>query len=147
MPIRRILVPLDFSPRARQVLTYAFDLAASNGASVEVLHVVPGPRQAEYAMGAWLGRPMPQAEPAVLASARAELGRLVDGVAHPGVTVRVLVDSGDAAAVIVRTVAELPIDLVVMATRGHRGVAELLLGSTTHKVITCARCPVLTLRP
>jgi nucleotide-binding universal stress UspA family protein len=57
----------------------------------------------------------------------------------------VLVDSGDAAAVIVRTAAETTEDLIVMATRGHHGLSEMLLGSVTHKVLTCARCPVVTL--
>jgi nucleotide-binding universal stress UspA family protein len=55
------------------------------------------------------------------------------------------VEVGDPAATVVRLAAELPADLVVVATRGHRGAAELLLGSVAHRIITTARCPVVTL--
>lgn len=146
MTIRRILVPVDFSPRARHLLGHAFRFAAWARASVDVLHVVPGPGQAHTALEVYLGRPAPEVAPETVAAAQAELERLIASVAHDGVEVRAQVESGDAAAVIVRTAAQLPIDLVVIATRGHRGVSELFLGSTAHKVITCARCPVMTLR-
>ena len=145
MFIRRLLVPVDFSPRSMHALDYAFQLAAAAGAEVDVLHVVPGPGQLRSAVDGYLGRPMPHAKSDTLAQARLELEEFVERVAHRGIAPRLLVDSGDAAAVIVRTTAQNVVDLVVMATRGHRGAAELLLGSVAHKVITCARCPVLTL--
>ena len=145
MFIRRLLVPVDFSPRSTHALDYAFQLAASVGAEVDVLHVVPGPGQLRSAVDGYLGRPMPHAKVDTLTQARQDLQQFVEGVSHRGIAPRLIVDSGDAAAVIVRTTAQNPEDLVVMATRGHRGAAELLLGSVAHKVITCARCPVLTL--
>ena len=145
MFIRRLLVPVDLSPRSAHALAYGFELAAAVGAEVDVLHVVPGPGQLRSAVDGYLGRPMPHARGDTLALAREDLRQFVEGVAHHGIAPRLLVDSGDTAAVIVRTTAENPEDLVVMATRGHRGAAELLYGSVAHKVITCARCPVLTL--
>ncbi len=145
MLIRRMLVPVDLSSRSAQALAYACELAAAQGAEVDVLYVIPGPGQVRSAVDAYLGRTMPHAADADLARARGEVEQLVGRVGHHGVTPRILVDSGDAAAVIVRTAAEAPEDLIVMATRGHRGIGEMLLGSVTHKVVTCARCPVLTL--
>ncbi len=145
MFIRRLLVPVDLSPRSAHALDYAFQLAAAVGAEVDVLYVVPGPGQLRSAVDGYLGRPMPHARADALAMARDDLAQFVETVAHRGIAPRLLVDSGDAAAVIVRTTAEYAVDLVVMATRGHRGAAELLLGSVAHKVITCSRCPVLTL--
>jgi nucleotide-binding universal stress UspA family protein len=38
------------------------------------------------------------------------------------------------------------IDLIVMATHGRGGVARLMMGSVTDKVVRGAPCPVLTLR-
>ncbi|HEX9102203.1 MAG TPA: universal stress protein [Polyangia bacterium] len=145
MFIRRLLVPVDLSPRSAHALDYAFQLAAAVGAELDVLHVVPGPGQLRSAVDGYLGRPMPHASADSLALARQDLQQFVETVAHRGIAPRLIVDSGDAASVIVRTAAENPEDLVVMATRGHRGAAELLLGSVAHKVITTARCPVLTL--
>ena len=37
-------------------------------------------------------------------------------------------------------------DLVVMASHGHKGVAALVLGSETHKVLTHSKIPVLVCR-
>lgn len=142
---RRMLVPVDLTPRSAQALAYACELASAIGAEVDALHVVPGPGKLHAAVDAYAGLPMPHASESAVAEARAALKDFVDGIALHGVTPRLLVDSGDAAAVIVRTAVETPNDLIVMATRGHRGVAEVLLGSVAHKVITCAPCPVLTL--
>ena len=38
------------------------------------------------------------------------------------------------------------IDLIVMATHGRGGVARLVMGSVTDKIIRSAPCPVLTIR-
>lgn len=145
MLVRRLLVPVDLSERSARALAYACELATTTGAAVDVLYVVPGPGQLRSAIDGYLGRPLPHAGGDELARARVELEELVRRVAPPATAPRAIVDSGDAAAVIVRTAAETPSDLIVMATRGHRGVGEVLFGSVTHKVVTCARCPVLTL--
>jgi nucleotide-binding universal stress UspA family protein len=146
MLARRLLVPVDLSARSARALAYACELAASwGGAEVDVLHVIPGPGQLRSAVDGYLQRPLPHAAADDLGRAHAEVKALVERVASHGIQPRILVDSGDAASVIVRTAAESAEDLIVMATRGHRGVGELLLGSVTHKVLTCARCPVLTL--
>ena len=42
---------------------------------------------------------------------------------------------------------EHQIDLIVMATHGHRGISHLLLGSVTEKMVRLSTCPVLTVRP
>lgn len=145
MMMRRILVPVDFSPRSRPVLDYAFQLAQLGGAAVDVVHVVPGPGKARSAFDAYFGRAMPHAAGDDVADARARLHDLVDACARRGIVPRLVVETGDAASAIVRLAAELPADLVVIGTRGHRGLAELLLGSVAHKVITCAGCPVVTI--
>lgn len=147
MLIRRLLVPVDLSPRSAHALAYACELAAATGADVDVdvLHVISGPGQLRSAVDGYLGRPLPHVSETDLARARIEVRAFVDGVAHHRVAPRILIESGDAAAVIVRTAAEGAADLIVMATRGHRGLSEVLLGSVAHKVVTCAPCPVVTL--
>jgi nucleotide-binding universal stress UspA family protein len=145
MLIRRILVPIDFSDRDRPALDYAFRLAELAGAAVEVLHVVPGPGMTRAAVEVYLGRPLSHASPHDIALARTRLGELVDGCARRGIAPTLTVESGDAASAIVRRAAEAPADLILLGTRGHRGAAELLLGSVAHKVITTAGCPVVTL--
>lgn len=143
--MRRILVPVDFSERSRPVLDYAFQMAQLTGAELDVAHVVPGPGKARSAFDAYFGRPMPHAAPADVMDARDRLHELIDGCCRRSIVPRLIIESGDAASAIVRLAAELPADLVVLGTRGHRGLAELLLGSVAHKVITNAGCPVVTI--
>jgi len=145
MLLRRILVPVDFSPRSRPILEYAFRLAELTNAAVDVLHVVPGPGKAHSAIDAYLGRPLPHASQEDVEMARASLRDLVASCAPRGIVPTLIVEPGDPASAIVRVAAQAPADLIVIGTRGHRGIAEVALGSVAHKVITCAGCPVLTL--
>ena len=145
MFLRRLLVAVDFTPRSQRALAWGFELAAAEGADVDVVHVVPGPGQLRSAVDGYLGRAMPHAAASTVAQAREELRQLVETVAHRGIAPRLLIESGDPAAVIVRTAVESAADLIVMGTRGHRGMAEVMLGSVAHNVIACARCPVATL--
>ena len=42
--------------------------------------------------------------------------------------------------------AKHDIDLIVMGTHGHTGLAHVVLGSVAEKVVRKAPCPVLTVR-
>ena len=61
-----------------------------------------------------------------------------------GFQVEVLVERGDPAEVISERAAEHEVDLIVMGTRGHSKIRQILLGSTTERVVEHAPCPVLT---
>ena len=39
------------------------------------------------------------------------------------------------------------IDLIVIGTHGHGGIAHLLMGGVAEKVVKLAPCPVLTVKP
>jgi universal stress protein A len=145
MFIRHILVPVDFSPRSRPALDYAFGLAELSGATVEVLHVVPAPSEARVAVDAYLGRPLPEVPELALLEARDRLRDTLETCQRRGVVPSLQVEVGDAAATIVRMASERAADVVVLATRGHRGAAELILGSVAQRVIATAACPIVTL--
>src|SRR5690606_4782233 len=53
---------------------------------------------------------------------------------------------GRAHHEILKVVADEGVDLVVMGVQGKGVVNRLVFGSTTHRVIREAGCPVLTLR-
>jgi nucleotide-binding universal stress UspA family protein len=145
MFLRRILVPVEFSRRSRRALEYACGLAELVGAAVDVLHVLPPPSATRVRLDAYLGRPLPHASSLDVLLARDRLHDLMGACERRGVVPTLLVEVGDVAATIVRVSLETPDDLVVMGTRGHRGVSELWRGSIAHRVITCAGCPVVTL--
>jgi nucleotide-binding universal stress UspA family protein len=50
------------------------------------------------------------------------------------------------AQAILEAAAARKCDLIVMASHGRRGLASLLLGSETQKVLTHAKVPVLVCR-
>jgi nucleotide-binding universal stress UspA family protein len=145
MPLfRRILVPHDFSDHATRALRVAADLARREGGRIVVLHVV-----VPYYPG--LGFPSPE-EVAWTPSAElvnslkvrlcALVARTVRGAGAPRVDVRVVL--GDVLAEIAG--AAKRVDSIVMATHGRTGLAHLVIGSVTEKVVRHATVPVLVLR-
>jgi nucleotide-binding universal stress UspA family protein len=54
--------------------------------------------------------------------------------------------SGPSHAEILRYARDVGADLIVLGVRGHRNLHEIMVGSTTDRIIRQAPCPVLTLR-
>ena len=69
--------------------------------------------------------------------------RLADGA----VVTRADVIAGDPAEVIVDIANQRDVGLIVLGTRGHGGLAGLLLGSVARNVLLHAHCSVLVVRP
>jgi nucleotide-binding universal stress UspA family protein len=83
-------------------------------------------------------------ESSLRASAKKVLTKAAADVQAPCDTVAVF-DSHPWEA-IVKAAAKRKCDVIVMASHGRRGLAGLLLGSETHKVLTHSKTPVLVCR-
>lgn len=138
-PIRKILVPIDFTDACRSSARFAMALAADWNATVCILHALEP-------IGGGIGF-----ETAVMLEetrrsqnrrAKRELEAFLDQPATERFE-RVLVE-GEAASQIVDYAHEKKFDLIVMPTRGYGVVRRLLLGSVTAKVLHDADCPVWT---
>ncbi|MEI7742745.1 MAG: universal stress protein [Chloroflexota bacterium] len=81
---------------------------------------------------------------------RAEVAKEASGEAHrlaeAGFTTGAVALEGDAAAEIVRYAGEHEVGTIVMGTRGHTGLARLILGSVARNVLVHATCSVLIVR-
>jgi nucleotide-binding universal stress UspA family protein len=77
-----------------------------------------------------------------LAEQGAQLARKA-GVDAEGLAVA---DELSVADTLLRLVEERKASAVVVGSHGHRGVRELLLGSTTRDLIRHAECPVVVVR-
>ena len=66
--------------------------------------------------------------------------------ANPTIPVTHVFLEGDPATEIARYAQDANMDLIVMGTHGHSGLAHMLLGSVTEKVVRKSPCPVLTVR-
>jgi nucleotide-binding universal stress UspA family protein len=138
-----IVVGVDGSEYSRQALEWALQEARLRGARLEVVHAVMDTRSV-----------MPYTVEEVGARfdahrARAAAERLIDESGEPGggaggVEVDVVAEEGSAANVLVER--SKAADLVVVGTRGHGSLSEVLLGSVSHQLVHHAHCPVVVLR-
>jgi universal stress protein A len=144
--IKRILVPVDFSPASMKALDYAADFAQPLGAALSVLFVIEPiyyavPDLAGAAAGAAVGLLEEQR-----ASGKQQLERLQTRYAKKGIKLRTLIQTGTPYQSIVDAAASIKANLVVMSTHGRTGLTHLLLGSVTERVVRASSCPVLTIR-
>ncbi|MBM4370771.1 MAG: universal stress protein [Deltaproteobacteria bacterium] len=142
----RILVPIDFSDSSRKAFYVALKFARLFDAETRVLHVFEP-------MDTFDGTDRVEAE------AR-EMARFEDGVkrrvnelfARGGLEEvdrrKVFVDirGGKPWKEILSYIVENKIDLVVMGNTGNSGLKDLLLGSTTERVVRRAPCHVLCVK-
>ncbi len=77
---------------------------------------------------------------------REELAPVKEALTRAGFSVDVLVAEGEPATVITEAAEARAADLIVIATHGRHGLARMILGSTTERVIQHAHCPVLSLQ-
>jgi nucleotide-binding universal stress UspA family protein len=146
MLLKRILVPVDFSGRSKAALGFALGLAKAQGAEIDLLHILPAANRLTVAFDAYAGRPMPHASAGVLTDARERMESLLASVDHQGITIHPKIEEGDPAATIVRVATEEADDLIVLGTHGRVGLADLVMGSVAKRLLSCAPCPVVTVR-
>jgi nucleotide-binding universal stress UspA family protein len=142
---RRILVPLDGSSLAAEILGPVAELAASLGGAEIMLLAVVGRPEGVY----------PDAESQLVSDPireRAQATHYLETVASevaawaPGsVTCRIAY--GDAASTIAAVAAESDVDAIALATHGRGGVVRLVLGSIATRALQLASVPVLVYRP
>jgi nucleotide-binding universal stress UspA family protein len=143
MRITRILCPVDQSDCSAKALRYAAALAASHGATLDVVTVIVNvipPPVPELAM-------MPIVISAELkADALKALREFSTTCGATQTTTRIIEAATPVSGIIDYADATVP-DLIVMGTHGWRGFDHLMFGSTTERVLHSAACPVLTIPP
>ena len=140
----KILVPLDGSSLAEQVLPYVRQLGKhfhSNIRLIRAIEPVP-PDLADPKHGLYLDR--------LAISLRNDARRYLNTTARPirksGLSVVSRVHESDAAACIVREAEQDPGTLVAMATHGRTGLGRWMLGSVMDKVLHAVPNPLLAVR-
>ena len=140
LDVKRILVPVDFSPTSLRTLRSVVPFARRFGATVFLIHVVeradlaPSLNAAHAAQEALAIRLAKEHLAAVL---QAELG------SRPRAESHVLV--GRPFLEIIAFARLHDIDLIVIGPYGESHLGQAILGSTVDKVIRHAPCPVLAL--
>jgi nucleotide-binding universal stress UspA family protein len=144
--IRRILHPSDFSKASGAAFAKAVELAKTNRADLVLLHVLAPP----LPLMAGDGYVSPQVYEDLDKSARAyaskELASLVAKAKKAGVRANAVLRDGIAHEQIVRAARSRLADMIVIGTHGRTGLAKLFLGSVAGRVVSTAKCPVMTVR-
>ena len=149
---KKILVPVDGSTLAADIVAPAVNLAKCAGATLELLRVVEPVPLVTADMG------MPFAYPAILQDdaatnhllegARTEVNELAKRLAESEavkVNATALV-AGRVSNAIIDFARGHDVDLIAMATHG-RGASRLVFGSVADKVVRASGLPMLLLRP
>lgn len=143
--LAKVLYPTDFSELSLNALRYAKSLAGAFEADLHCLHVVDEAYQYWMAMGPNTVPVGPVGED-MLESGNQQMEEFAKKHLSDYENHHTTVLMGRPFVEIVRYAREQAIDLIVIATHGRGGLAHVLLGSTTEKVVRKAPCPVLTVR-
>ncbi len=172
--IKKILVPVDGSAHSVKAVLFASDLAAKYGAEIVLLHVLLRGHMSEglrKALEVELGTQsqagadnlvnMPQQIMARVRDKKTNqlslemlevvgkyvLSKVTALCQEQGVEkVTQAVEEGDPAKTILEMAESSGVDLIVIGSRGHSDLRDLLVGSVSQKVSQLSKCPCLTVK-
>jgi nucleotide-binding universal stress UspA family protein len=153
--LKRILLPLDGSAVAEQMIAPASRLGELMGADFTLLRVIRPLKAFGFPLqGSELGQ---EAESIlsrtqeVQADLNKEARQYLDSVARKfdrtTPTFKKVVEEDQPAMAILRQAEAQSADLIALETHGRRGLARMMLGSVANKVVRGASIPVLLHRP
>ena len=140
---KKILVPLDGSAVAEQVLPYVRTLAGELNIPVELMEVIDIVELA-FHMSAEKERYFG----AIIEDSVRRSGEYLKGVAQtfPSVSVSFAVEKGTAEEVIIAKAAADKETIITMVTHGRSGINRWLMGSVAEKVLRGSANPLLLVR-
>ena len=136
---QHILVAVEHSPADQTILGHVQPLARLTHARLLLLHVADG----------WAARAYDELqlrESEEMRQDREYLEDLAASLRAAGFEADWRLERGDPATQIIRTAGAEQVDLVAMATHGHRLLGDLVHGTTVNRVRHELECPVLLLR-
>jgi nucleotide-binding universal stress UspA family protein len=134
-----VLFPTDGSEGADAALEHAIDVARRYDATLHVLYVADTNRDSVTVLGT-------EVVDTLVTKGEEMVAETAGRAEAAGLEVVTAVLQGDPVETILDYVGDREVDLVVMATRGRRGLDRFLLGSVTERVLRSVDVPVLTVR-
>lgn len=146
-PIKKILVPTDFSENAEPAFRHAQEIAHRFGAKVDFIHIVPTLKYFSESISR-MEAPLDMIDEELYPTAQKEATHQLEKAMNEFLTDE---SKGDTicridrkpSEAIVRIAKKDGYDLIVMASKGRHG-SHLLRGSTTDKVVRYSEVPVFT---
>jgi nucleotide-binding universal stress UspA family protein len=139
---KRILLPLDGSALAEQVLPHAMAQAERFQAELVLLRVLePLPREHGVSPEA-----IRRAEESTAALAREYLEGIAAKAQERSISTQIVTTEGRPHVGILQFAETSQADLIVICTRGRSGFSRWLMGSVADRVVRGASVPVLLVR-
>jgi nucleotide-binding universal stress UspA family protein len=135
-----VVVGVDGSPTSEAAIDFAFEEAAIRGAPLVTVHAWSDPRPTLSDVSPTDVARLEESERATLTE---QLARWRDK--YPDVEVISVVAHGKPTPALLEQAQQA--QLLVVGSRGRGGFTGMLLGSTSHSLITHALCPVVVVRP
>lgn len=143
---KKIVVPIDGSGLSQRAIPHAVDIARANHSEIILLHVFRPPAR-EYANIITLAGQESQID-LVREQTKQYLIGLRTELRDEGIDCRVqMIEGASAAHLIVDYINGEEVDLVVMSTRGHTGLARMVFGSVANTVMQSVRVPCMLIYP
>ncbi|MBI4194179.1 MAG: universal stress protein [Betaproteobacteria bacterium] len=144
---KNILVPTDGSDQSQRAVRMGVELAKIHNARLTGIHVIPD----YHLLIAYEGAFDPVTEERIEEEARARADSYLAFVRKTaeaeGVPCDTVCETSDHPYdAILKTAETKNCDLILMTSHGRKGLAAVLLGSETRKVLTHTRVPVLVVR-
>jgi nucleotide-binding universal stress UspA family protein len=144
MQCQRIMVPLDGSSVAEQVLPPVISVARAIDAEI-VLFRVPIAQITGSLSGDWC-LPLEGTLDTANGIASVYLKRMAEHLQQQGIKVSTAMRMGGVANVIIEFAEANAIDLIAMCTHGRTGLARWALGSVTDRVLRAGHIPLFLVR-
>lgn len=144
---KHILVPTDGTPLSSKAVKAAAQLARTTKAKVTAIHVMLpfDPQMTSEGVAFRAGNLLREYEASVRANAKKVLAKATTALKDTPVETVAVFDPRPWEA-IVKAASKRKCDVIVMASHGRGGIASLILGSETQKVLAHSKTPVLVCR-
>lgn len=140
--IKKILVPVDFTPASLNALDTAIGMAKRHEACILLLNVVETGGLSGFTSD---GASMEENLLAMIHHSEQELQKIQHSVIERFlVSCEVIAATGIVSAAITKTSASHHADIIVMGAHGTTGYRESFIGINAFNVVKNASCPVLT---
>jgi nucleotide-binding universal stress UspA family protein len=149
---KKILVCLDGSDLAEQIMPYVKEQAKSFKSSVVLLHVTPEPVIVTPGVPGEPGYPL-QTKSMIkemqqeMTHSKEYLDRLAAGFNKSGIRAKCVILEGPAGESIVNYAKVNRINLIAIATHGRSGIGRMIVGSVADFVLRESGLPILIIRP
>ena len=144
---KRILVCLDGSSLAEQILPYATEIASHFGSRLVLLKVTLHPSAVvSPSLGYYRETPLKEIQQA-RDEAEAYLERIAQRLRKRGLAVDCVTLPGSPGETIVSYADKHKIGLIALGTHGHSGLGRLVFGSVADFVLKQSGLPILIRKP